>query len=125
MKYLITESQLDRVIFIYLNNRDFIQIEKDDKIYFVNSEGDEFAQIKYDKKDGWCYINYKLIEEISSFFSLGESDSEELIGKCVEKTLQSKVTNSIDNHNLPRHKFKVTTTDVPLGFRYNWLKIPN
>lgn len=124
MKYLITESKLEKVIFRYLNSRNFIQIEKGDKIYFVNSEGDEHAQIRYDKKDGWCYINYDLITEISSFFSLGESDSEELIGKCVENTLQSKFANSIDILNLPRHKFRVTTTYVPFGFRYDWLKIP-
>ena len=37
MKYLITESQFDKVIFKYLDNQDFIQIEKDDRIYFVNS----------------------------------------------------------------------------------------
>ena len=63
MKYLITESQLDRAIFIYLDNQDFIQIERKDRIYFVNSEGDEYAQITYDKYDGLCFIDYKLINE--------------------------------------------------------------
>jgi hypothetical protein len=91
MKYLITESQLDRAVFIYLNNQDFIQIEKRGGIYFVNSEGDEYAQIMYVKNDGYCYIYYKLISEISSFFSLGESDSKQVIGMWVENTLQMKV----------------------------------
>ena len=50
MKYLITESQFDKMIFKYLDNQDFIQIEKNDRILFVNSEGDEYAQIRYDKK---------------------------------------------------------------------------
>jgi hypothetical protein len=94
MKYLITESQLDNIIFKYLDNQDFIQIEKGDRIFFVNSEGDEYAQIRYNKKDGWCYINYKLIIEISLFFSMQESDSESLIGRWVENTLQMKVTNT-------------------------------
>jgi hypothetical protein len=93
MKYLITESQFDKVIFKYLDNQDFIQIEKSpNRIYFVNSEGDEYAQIRYDKNDGWCGINYKLIDEISAFFSLKLSDSEEVIGRWVENTLQMKVT---------------------------------
>ena len=92
MKYLITESQLDKVIFKYLDNQDFIQIDKDDRIYFLNSEGDEYAQIRYDKSDGWCYIDSDLIKEISSFFSLGLSGSEEVIGRWVENTLQMKVT---------------------------------
>ena len=94
MKYLITESQLDRAVFIYLDNQDFIQFEKDDRINFINSEGDEYAQIIYDKDDGWCAIYYKLINEISSFFSLEESDSEQLIGRWVENTLKMKVNNT-------------------------------
>ena len=94
MKYLITESQIDKAIFKYLDNQDFIQIEKNNRIYFVNSEGDEYSQIRYDKKDGWCFIRYKLVDEISSFFSMEESDSESVIGRWVENTLQIRVTNT-------------------------------
>jgi len=94
MKYLITESQFDKVIFKYLDNQDFIQIENDDKIFFVNSVNDVYAQIRFDKKYGWCYIGYKLIEEISAFFSMEEDDSELVIGRWVENTLQMKVTNT-------------------------------
>jgi hypothetical protein len=95
MKYLITESQLDKVIFKYLDNQDFIRIDKGNKILFVNSKGDEYAQIRYDKKNESCYIHYKLVYEISSFFSMGESDSEKVIGRWVENTLQMRVSNSI------------------------------
>ena len=94
MKYLITESQLDNIIFKYLGNQDFIRIERNDSIFFVNSEGDEYAQIRFDKDDGWCYIYYKLVEEISTFFSMQKSDSKEVIGRWVENTLQMKVTNT-------------------------------
>ena len=94
MKYLITESQLDKVIFKYLDNQDFIQIKKGDSIYFVNSEGDEYGQIRFDKNDGWCPIYYKLVDEISRFFSMDEDDSESFIGRWVENTLQMKVTNT-------------------------------
>jgi hypothetical protein len=97
MKYLITESQFDKVIFRYLDNQDFIQIEREDSIYFVNSEGDRYTQIKYDKDDGWCHIYYKLIEEISSFFSLIEIDSKEVIGRWVENTIQMRVTHTINS----------------------------
>jgi hypothetical protein len=92
MRYKITDKQLESVIFLYLDNQDFIQIERGDKIYFVNSEGDDYAQIKYDKDDGYCFIYYKLVDEISSFFSLEESDSEKVIGRWVESTLQMRVT---------------------------------
>ena len=92
MKYLITESQLDKAIFRYLDNQNFIQIEDKKNIYFVNSENDEYAQIRYDKNDGWCGIYDELIYEISRFFSLDNFDSEEIIGKWVENTLNMSVT---------------------------------
>ncbi len=94
MKYKITDKQLDDVIFLYLDNQDFIQIKIEDSIYFFNSEGDEYAQIRYDKDDGWCGIYYKLIDEISSFFSLEKTDSKEVIGRWVENTLQMMVTDT-------------------------------
>ena len=100
MKYLITESQLDKIIYKYLDNQDFIQIDMNDSIYFVNSEGDEYAQIRYDKKNGWCVIYYELVDEISSFFSMEYSDSKQVIGKWVENTLQMKTT---DTHHTGFH----------------------
>ena len=97
MKYKITDKQLDDVIFLYLDNQDFIQIERGDNIHFTNSEGDEYAQIRYNKSDGLCYIYWKLIGEISSFFSLGQNDSQKVIGRWVENTLQMRVTNTPTN----------------------------
>jgi hypothetical protein len=95
MKYLIKESQFDNVIFKYLDSQDFIQIEKDDSIYFLNSEEDKYAQIRYDKNDGWCNVSIVLNEEISSFFSMNKIDSKEVISRWVENTLQTKVKNTI------------------------------
>ena len=109
MKYIITESKLNQVIFKYLDNQNFIQIEKNGSIYFINSEGDEYGQIRYDKEDGWCGIYYKLIENISSFFSLQEYDSKQVIGRWVENTLQVRVTN--------------TPSDIDAD--YDWLRIPS
>ena len=104
MKYIIKESQINNVMFWYLDNQDFIQIEKNNKIYFVNSESDKYAQIRYDKSDGWCSVNYDLIQEISSFFSLQESDSKEVIGMWVENTLQMKVK---DTYRPMKSSFKL------------------
>ena len=89
------DKVLERVIFSYLDSQDFIPVEMgDDKVYFINSENDEYAQIRFDKDDGWCFIDLDLIDKISSFFSLQESDSEKIIGKWVENTLQMKVTDT-------------------------------
>ena len=94
MKYLITESQLDKAVFKYLDNQDFIRIKKRGWINFVNSRDDEFAKIRYDERASWCYIKYDLITEISDFFSLNQSDSEEVIGRWVGNTLKRKVIHS-------------------------------
>jgi hypothetical protein len=95
MKFSITESKLNKVIFNYLNQKHFVKKEINDRIYFLYNIDDEYAQIRYDKNDGRCFIYYKLIEEISLFFSLQLSDSEQVIGKWVEDTLQMEVTNTI------------------------------
>ena len=108
MKYLITESQFNKVIFKYLYSQDFVQIEKNNRIYFVNSEGDEYAQIRFDKENGFCYIYYKLIKEISTFFSMEESDSEQVIGRWVENTLQMRVINTADSIILAREPVENT-----------------
>jgi hypothetical protein len=60
MKYLITESQLDKVIIRYLNIKDVIKIGKyDSMIDFVNSEGDKYCQIRYDMSDNFSFMNYE------------------------------------------------------------------
>jgi hypothetical protein len=94
MKFSITESKLKKVIFNYLNQKHFVKKEINDRIYFLYKIDDESAQIVYDKNDGRCLIYYKLIEEISLFFSLQISDSKQVIGKWVEDTLQMEVTNT-------------------------------
>ncbi len=92
MKFSITESKLNKVIFNYLNQKHFVKKEINDRIYFLYNIDDEYAQIRYDKNDGRCFIYYKLIKEISLFFSLQRFDSEQVIGKWVEDTLQMEVT---------------------------------
>jgi len=85
------DKDFERVLFSYLDSQDFIQIDDNDSIYFVNSEDDKFAQIRFDKSDGWCFISIDLIKEISSLFSLKDDDSKEVIGRWVENTIQMRV----------------------------------
>ena len=91
MKFIITESKLENIIFKYLDNQDFVKIEKRIYVYFFNSVDDDFSQISYNKLTSYCHITPDLIKEISSFFSLEDFDSERLIGEWVENTLQMKV----------------------------------
>jgi hypothetical protein len=92
MKYLITESQLDRIIFKYLDNQDFIQIKNGKTIYFVNSEGDEYGDslIQY-YRSGDCVISFELINEIQEFFSIEFDNAKYVIARWVENTLDRRV----------------------------------
>jgi hypothetical protein len=84
MKYLITESQLDNTIFRYLYKQNFSLIENDESIYFADSNDNESAEIRFDKEDGYCEINVKLIDRISDFFSLTRKESIDKICSWVE-----------------------------------------
>ena len=107
MKYLITESQFDKVVFKYLDNQDFIKIERKDKLYFVNSEGDSIAQITFNKMNSECYINWDLNKEISSFFSLKQSNSNQIIGSWVEDTIQMNVSNVTTSKTSSRPQLRI------------------
>jgi len=98
MKIIITENQRDKVIekvvFLYLNKRNYIQLEIGNRIYFVENEDDEYVVIRYNKDDGWCYISYELISFLSRLTSTEMSIIIEVIGRWVEDTLQMKVSNT-------------------------------
>ena len=95
MKLIITESQKDRIIekliFKYLDNKNYNQIDISDNIYFVKNIGDKSADIRFDKSDGWCYINYDLTSFYSRMMSVELPDIQDVIGRWVEHTLQMKV----------------------------------
>ena len=87
-------NKINKIIFKYLDNQNFIVTESTDRFYFVNSESDEYSKISYNKNNGWCIIYHNLIEEISAFFSIKESDSEKVVSMWVENTLQMRVTDT-------------------------------
>jgi hypothetical protein len=95
MKLIITESQKDRIIekliFKHLDKRNYNQLDINNRIYFVKNIGDEYADIRFDKSDGWCSIHYVLISFFSRMMGIEKSDSEAIIGRWVEHTLQMKV----------------------------------
>ena len=103
MKLIITESQKDRIIekliFKHLDNRNYNQLDINNRIYFVKNIGDEYADIFFSKSSGWCYI----LNDLTSFFSrmmdIEDDDSEVIIGRWVEHTLQMEVkyTEELDN----------------------------
>ena len=95
MELIITESQknkiIEKVIFKYLDKQNYNQLDIKNRIYFVKNIGDQYADIRFDKSDGWCGISYELISFYSRMMDIEKSDSEVIIGRWVEHTLQMKV----------------------------------
>jgi hypothetical protein len=100
MKLIITESQKDKIvkklIFKYLDKQSYNQIEIKDKIYFIKNVGDKYADILFDKSDGWCSIHYDLILFFSRMMGIERSDIRDVIGRWVEHTLQMEVKYTTD-----------------------------
>jgi hypothetical protein len=87
---------IDKIIFKYLDNKNYIILKTKTDTYFVENEDDQYCQIKL-RNDGVCIIYWEIINEISDFFSLEESDSEQVIGRWVENTLQTVVTSTFSS----------------------------
>ena len=87
MKYLITESQVDKIIHTFLNKQDFIIMNPiDDYIYWDRKDyenGISNIVISTHKKS-ICFINAKLVNFITSFFGLDRGDAMNIIGDWVE-----------------------------------------
>lgn len=89
MKYLITESQRDKMVFKYLDNQKFIKVKKDKEICFLYSPDDLWAVMKYMR--GILIINKDLTTEIESFFSIDEDDSKILLRDWVSKEINKDI----------------------------------
>ena len=95
MKYIITESRLDNVIFNYLDWR-LNGLEKRKGRYtdftFVLPD-EEYAVIGW-KKSGDLYVYYKIKEDIRNLFGLESSDALNVIGRYIEDRYNLKVKNT-------------------------------
>ena len=89
MKYLIKESQLDKVIFKFLDNQKFVKIKKGRNLFFTYSHDDDWGVIKYDNH--LLIINKDLTLEVMSFFSIDQDDAEILIRDWVSNKINKQI----------------------------------
>ena len=99
------DKDFERVLFSYLDSQDFIQIKRGYHIYFVNSGGDKYAQIRYDEDTNWVGMSDNLCKEVSSFFSTSKEDSQKIIGLWI------------------KHKFKISDVMVVQSYLRNEVPI--
>ena len=95
MKIIISENQelkaKKKIMFFLLDKQKYNLIEINNRIYFAKKIGDDYAEIRYDKSNGWCYISYDLTTFLSSMTGVKRTEVQDLIGKWVEHTLQMEV----------------------------------
>lgn len=91
MKYEISELRLKQVIFHFLDDKDYIKLQKGSYVFFVLTEDDENCQIRYSISEKECYVGSEISEEISMFFSISNYSAALIIGEWVGKTLNVEV----------------------------------
>jgi hypothetical protein len=108
MKYIITESRLESLIFKYLDDKfEGIELKKgiSDGLIFA------FPRKKYGlmrwENTGELYTNYDISEEIGHMFSMDISDVLKVIGRYVESRYNLKVVSNSDNRWISLKLLKV------------------
>jgi hypothetical protein len=98
MKYVITESKLNKVIFKYLdmklNSAEKIKSINNYDVLFILPE-QEFAMLGW-KGPGDLFVLYTLIDDIQNIFTLERDESLDVIGKYVKDRYKLKVTNPME-----------------------------
>ncbi len=85
MKYLITESQLNNVIFNYLMKLNLKIVYLANYVSFVYSLDDTHAVMRYRKRSGSLIISKDFIDHLSKFFSTDEDDIQLILANFVEE----------------------------------------
>ena len=88
MKYLITESQLDNIIFRYLDMQNFYKIRYAGVYVFWESKktwesgGNILISANRDRSE--CFVNSDLLVEVATMFSLELSNCLDIIGEWIK-----------------------------------------
>ena len=109
MKYVITEIQLYKMVFRYLDMHRYKTFETEENIYFLNNITDDTAQISiyvsnaFGEIKNWMYVNGELIDELSNFFSIDEDECLETIKRWVSNFLNMEVGKIENTDNTGAH----------------------
>lgn len=91
MKLIIPESKLDRLVYRYLDMKNFYILETSFSYQFYKSkqsmDDGEYSIITFSLKDKDCFYSSNLIKDVSLFFSIPTSETMYLIEKWVENKL--------------------------------------
>ena len=96
MKYLITESQLEKTIFKFIDMKDPYIFKTPYSYFFFTSresmEDGESYIMKYYIEDEDCFISYDFARSVASMFSLHPDNTLSIISDWIEYKLGVTVT---------------------------------
>jgi len=95
MKYIITESKLENIIFKYLDSKDLYLLSTVNSRHFFPSrksiDDGEYPIISYDNKNKDCFISSAFVEDVSSLFSIDPEYSLKVISEWVGNKLDVEI----------------------------------
>ena len=105
MKFIITESKIEKIIFRFLDMKDYNIVKKKyspilgqkkaktivGTYYHFVSPGNDYSDIRYSSWDGRLFITTELIEEVMDMFSIEDDDTLIYISEWVEKQLEREI----------------------------------
>lgn len=91
MKYLINESQLDRMIGNFLDSKELQIIKNNYGVFFVYGPDDMMGQIRVIPISHKLLINRELSNEVEGLFGLDEYDSQLPISDWVSEKLNIEI----------------------------------
>ena len=123
MKYLITENQVEKLAFKYLDNMNFEIIRKEvdapfgkiknSEYYFTTDPSSNMADIMYAAWGGKLFITAELHQELINVFGFDGDDAELIIKDWVAKKLNKKIetwhVNIYHKHGFFEDYFKLDT----------------
>ena len=99
MKYIITESRLDRLMTEYLNtwvsSRRLIKFDRFIILEDPNGEPENDIDMEYDGEDGRLWVRQEIFSTLVDLFGKDENETLEFIGKFFEYKFGVKV-NKVD-----------------------------
>jgi hypothetical protein len=88
MKYIITESRLDRLMTEYLNtwvsSRRLIKFDRFIILEDPNGEPENDVDMEYDGEDGRLWVRQEIFSTLVDLFGKDENETLEFIGKFFE-----------------------------------------
>ena len=95
MKYLITESRLENLIYKYLDMKDLYLLSTVNSRHFFPSrksiDDGEYPIISYDKKNKDCFVSSAFVEDVCSLFSIDPEYSLKVISEWVGNKLDVEI----------------------------------